>query len=83
MKIQCHTNLDLHFNEQWPEKMPCRPINGDIITSSTGLELEVVRVAFSGGLTEHQPLYCKVELHLPPYRFANISTFEEWYRNRR
>jgi len=42
MEIHCHTNLDLHFSEQWPEELPCRPMVGDIIVSSTGLELRVV-----------------------------------------
>jgi len=77
MKIHCHTNLDLHFNEQWPDELPCRPMKDDIITSSTGLELRVVRVLFGykGG--------CLVELHLVPNRFENITKFEEWYKNRK
>jgi len=82
MKIRCHTNLDLNPCEQWPEELPCRPMVGDIMTSSTGLELEVVRITFSGSMTKHQPAYCKVELHLPKHRYKNITAFEEWYRKR-
>jgi hypothetical protein len=51
-------------------------MKGDIITSSTGLELEVCRCSFTygGGL--------KVELHLPQYRYENISAFQKWYEKR-
>ena len=47
MKINCHTNLDLYPCERWPEALPCRPMVGDRITSSTGLELEVCAIRFS------------------------------------
>lgn len=90
MKINCHTNLDLHFTEQWPDELPCRPMNGDYITSSTGLELQVVRVLFRGKPNTQDPeqrdvskTVCCVELHLPPHRFENIYAFERWYRERR
>ena len=46
MKINCHTNLDLYPCERWPTELPCRPVVGDIITSSTGLELKVCRIVF-------------------------------------
>jgi len=46
MKIRCHTNLDLHHSETWIDELPCRPMVGDLITSSSGLELQVVRVSF-------------------------------------
>ena len=45
--VRCHTNLDLHPCEEWPSELTCRPVVGDIIESSTGLELQVVRVAHS------------------------------------
>ena len=82
MKIRCHTNLDLHPNEEWIDELPCRPMVGDLITSSSGLELEVVRVAFK------QSKYCDevvahTELHLPPHRYENIIEFEKWYKNRK
>ena len=80
MNIRCHTNLDLNPCEQWPNELPCRPMVGDIITSSTGLELEVCRIVFKYG--ENYCLPC-VELHIPPYRFENLTAFEKWYRNRR
>ena len=98
MKIQCHTNLDLYPYEQWPTELPCRPMKGDLITSSSGLELAVVGITFKeikeksyqshGGYYEEFPrlkkeTLCKVELHLPPHRFENISRFQEWYRKRR
>ncbi|MFA5311744.1 MAG: hypothetical protein WC375_00330 [Methanomassiliicoccales archaeon] len=44
VKIRCYTNLDI--NEQWPEKLPCRPVVDDIMTSDRGLELRVVQVKF-------------------------------------
>lgn len=77
VSIRCRTNLDLHHCEEWPRELVARPMKGDIITSSTGLELEVVRCSFSfgGGLD--------VELHLPQYRFENIHTFEKWYWERK
>ena len=45
--VRCHTNLNLHPCEEWPSELTCRPVVGDIIESSTGLELQVVRVAHS------------------------------------
>ena len=54
MEINCHTNLDLNFSETWPKELPCRPMIGDIITSSTGLELEVVRVVFEDGVPRRE-----------------------------
>jgi hypothetical protein len=90
MNIHCHTNLDLYPYERWPVELPCRPMKGDLITSNTGLELEVVRVSFKEVKSDDpDPIYdttyvkCYVELHLPKHRFENISKFEEWYRKRR
>jgi hypothetical protein len=92
MNIRCHTNLDLHPCERWTSELPCRPMVGDIITSSTGLELEVVRISFKEGSSmvsldgygerKLKETICHVELHLPKYRFENISKFQEWYKNR-
>jgi len=95
MKIRCHTNLDLHHCERFPEELPCRPMKGDIITSSTGLELAVVGIGFRATRSIQNPMWsdwkatevtetiCNVELHLPPHRFENITTFEKWYNARR
>ena len=95
MKIRCRTNLDLYPYEQWPDELPCRPMVGDIITSSTGLELEVVRVTFAKKeiayrcndnffmkeRTKLEMVAC-TELHLVKGRFENVVKFREWYRNR-
>jgi hypothetical protein len=91
MEIICHTNLDLYPNEHWPKELPCRPMVGDIITSSTGLELQVVRVVFKYTPSETLDEYskyktsvtCSVELHLPSNRFENLTAFETWYKKRR
>lgn len=90
MEIRCHTNLDLHCSEKWPEELPARPMLGDLICSSTGLELSVVRVKFgypvydfSYQVERSKPkCMCYVELHLPPYRFNNVTEFENWYNKR-
>jgi len=86
MKIHCHTNLDLHHCERWPEELPCRPVKGDIITSSTGLELEVCRITFKEHKnnygTHEKSVTIAVELHLVPNRFEHISAFEKWYKGR-
>ena len=73
-------------------------MKGDIITSSTGLELEVVRIVFrypkkedpvesKGGYFEclpySAPASCNVELNLPKHRYESLTSFESWYRNRR
>lgn len=90
MKIRCHTNLEV--SEDWPEEMPCRPIIGDIIQSRQGLKLEVRRIKFvevrrskfvENGIEygESKETLCYVELHLIPYRFENISTFQAWYKS--
>ena len=91
MKIHCHTNLDLHPCETWPDELPCRPMVGDYMTSSTGLELTVCSVAFKkvkcppafSDWNEGSETICNVELHLPPHRFDNVTTFEKWYKNRK
>lgn len=87
IKVHCHTNLDLNNYERWPDMLCCRPICGDIITSSTGLELQVVRVSHVTKYKEDSTTNgwsdsLDVELHLIPSRFENISSFEKWYRNR-
>ena len=81
MKINCFTNLDINCYEKWPTELPFRPMVGDIITSSTGLQLEVVRITIYGGATILEPVTVDVELHLPKGRFENITKFEEWYKN--
>ena len=97
MNIHCHTNLDLHYAEKWPCLLPCRPMKGDLITSSTGLELEVCRIKFKedeegtesrtedGGYHYDQPeVRCFVELMLPPNRYGGSHTeFEKWYKKRK
>jgi hypothetical protein len=74
VKVSCHTNLDVR--EVWPETLPCRPVNGDIIRSEWGLELCVVRVYFD---EFRYPEVIQVELHIPPHRFQNINDFDDWY----
>jgi hypothetical protein len=95
VSIRCHTNLDLNI-EHWPAELPCRPMIGDYIISHSGLELEVCRVTFVEVNSHKLPpeceapsyydkddyVLCKVELHLPKHRFENITSFEQWYRNR-
>ena len=90
--VRCHTNLDLHPCEEWPSELTCRPVVGDIIKSSTGLELQVVRVVHSphtktGFYPSGSHYACRkwsldVELHFIPSRFENISSFEKWYKRR-
>lgn len=83
--VHCHTNLDIR--EEWPNKLYCRPIVGDIIISKSGLELEVCRIKHntykegSVGYLSGGRQYLEVELHLVPHRFENISHFTIWYRN--
>ena len=76
VSIRCHTNLDLRPCEEWPRELVCRPVNGDLISSSTGLQLEVCRCSFTfgGGLD--------VELHLPVNRFDSLSEFYRGYEGR-
>lgn len=89
MKIKCHTNLDLHPSETWIDELPCRPMVGDLITSSSGLELQVVRISFKEesrtGLSStdiYKEIVAHTELHLPPHRYENITAFGKWYNNR-
>jgi len=97
MKIHCHTNLDLYPCEKWPCELPCRPMIGDVITSSTGLELEVVKIRFGYPKKAEYPsrgcwhevveykkpsVQCFIELHYPSSRFINMIVFETWYKKR-
>jgi hypothetical protein len=81
ISIRCHTNLDFKFCEEWPRELPCRPVQGDIITSKSGLELQVVRITFPRN-TGTEEDFLEVELHLVPNRFKNIGEFNEWERKR-
>jgi len=74
--IRCHTNLDVR--EEWPTKLPFRPMVGDIIRSKSSLELEVCRITIDINVFYG----CCVELHLPKYRFLTIQDFEQWYKRR-
>ena len=73
--VRCHTNLDLHPCEVWPDHLICRPDVGDIIRSSTGLELKVVRIEHCFSVDAD---WLDVELHLPSPHLT-ISDFENWY----
>jgi len=40
----CHTNLDGYKMEKWPNKFCCKPIEGEVVESSSGKILHIVRI---------------------------------------
>ncbi len=67
MEITCKTNLDL-FNEVWPTELPCRPMKGDYIQSST--EHPQYRKDENGLLLGGMPThYCSIELEVGSITF--------------
>ena len=78
MDVRFHTNLDLSNAEEWPTRLPCRPMVGDYISSKyrwpdgSILQLTVHSVE----LLEDS---IRVELHLPPRRFETLRRFYDWY----
>ena len=42
VNIRCYTKLNIQ--EEWPTKLPFRPMVGDIIKSKSGFELEVCKI---------------------------------------
>lgn len=80
--IQCHTNIDCAKQLGWPDRLPERPVVGDLIrsTSSTSkkhIELQIYRCTWVRNDRTYE-WYIDVELHLPTSRFQNITAFENW-----
>jgi len=94
MKIRCLTNLDLDYNEIWPEELDILPPVGSCIASGNEgvngslLRLKVCSItirripdnasAILTGDFKKGEWYAEIELHLPT-NFVNISEFELWY----
>lgn len=76
MKVHCRTNLDLdrQCDWDWPTELPARPMKGDKIQSSSGLELTVCYVTWT------QKGECNVELNLPCFGRETVEKFHEMYR---
>ena len=46
---RCHTNINQHKLEEWPETLCCRPVVGDCIRSRSGILLKVCRITHAIG----------------------------------
>ena len=64
MRVHCHTNIDKHSKECWPQSMATRPLKGDYVSSVGGKKLKIVAITHmqGGKHREHEP-YLDIELH--------------------
>lgn len=95
IKIQCRTNLDVRekWPEELPERPMVGDLIQSAIhwkPNRDPVELEVIRITWTCTIRQvyvdrcsdiKEPYwFCVVELHLPKYRFENITHFAKWYR---
>ena len=80
VSLQCHTNLDLCYEEKWPESLPVLPCVGDLIESGYEhrggfrLRLKVVRVVW-----KHDDNMWKPHVELHDFMNRSLDEFSEWY----
>jgi len=61
--IHCSTNLDDYKIEKWPNKMCCRPNEGDIVRAKSGKILRIDRITHAMQHSTGTPIL-EIELHL-------------------
>jgi hypothetical protein len=68
IEVRCFTNLDQYTRVQWPTRMACRPMVGDMVAGANGAALCIICITHAvwpGTIDDRTKprVYLQVELH--------------------